>query len=235
MDLPLDAVTTKIASRRKRLLVADMDSTIVTAETLDELAGFAGLKEKIADITARAMNGELDFETALEARVALLAGRGADTLEQVWDRIELTPGARTLVATMSAHGAVTALVSGGFTFFTEKLRKQLGFTYDQANRLHVADGRLVGTVQKPVLDKHAKVNALNTYARAHNLTPDQAISVGDGANDLAMLQRAGIGVAYHARPMVRAAARVRINHGNLTSLLYLQGYRKSEFVTALLR
>ena len=132
---------------------------------------------------------------------------------------------------MSAHGAVTALVSGGFTFFTQKVREELGFTYDQANVLHVADGKLVGTVQKPVLDKQAKVAALNTYARAHNLTPDQAISVGDGANDRPMLKRAGIGVAYHAKPAVRAEARVRINHGDLTSLLYLQGYRKSEFVT----
>ena len=231
LDLPLDAVTTDIASRRKRLLVADMDSTIVTAETLDELADFAGVKEKVAGITARAMNGELDFEAALDERVALLTGLGTVTLQQSWERITFTPGARTLVATMSAHGAVTALVSGGFTFFTEKVREELGFTYDQANVLHVADGKLVGTVQKPVLDKQAKVTALNTYARAHNLTPDQAISVGDGANDLPMLKRAGIGVAYHAKPTVRAAARVQINHGDLTSLLYLQGYRKSEFVT----
>ena len=231
MGLPLDAVTTQTASRRKRLLVADMDSTIVTAETLDELADFAGLKQKIAGITARAMNGELDFEAALDERVTLLTGLGTVTLEQTWDRITFTPGARTLVATMSAHGAVTALVSGGFTFFTEKVREELGFTYDQANVLHVADGKLVGTVQKPVLDKQAKVAALNTYARAHNLTPDQAISVGDGANDLPMLKRAGIGVAYHAKPAVRTEARVRINHGDLTSLLYLQGYRKSEFVT----
>ena len=231
MGLPLDAVTTQIASRRKRLLVADMDSTIVTAETLDELADFAGLKQKIAAITARAMNGELDFEAALDERVTLLTGLGADTLEQTWNRITFTPGARTLVATMSAHGAVTALVSGGFTFFTRKVREELGFTYDRANVLHVADGRLVGTVQKPVLDKQAKTAALNTYAAAHDLTPDQVISVGDGANDLPMLKLAGIGVAYHAKPTVQAEARVRINHGDLTSLLYLQGYRKSEFVT----
>ena len=231
MDLPLDAVSTEIAHRRKQLLVADMDSTIVTAETLDELADFAGLKEKIADITARAMNGELDFEAALDARVALLAGLATDTLQQTWERIDFTPGARILVATMSAHGAVTALVSGGFTFFTQKVREELGFTYDQANVLHVADGKLVGTVEKPVLDKQAKVTALNRYADLHALTPDQAMSVGDGANDLPMLKLAGIGVAYHAKPTVQAQIRVRINKGDLTSLLYLQGYRKSEFVT----
>ncbi|MBX2829710.1 MAG: phosphoserine phosphatase SerB [Rhodospirillales bacterium] len=230
-ELEVDAVTQKIATRRKKLLIADMDSTIVTGETLDELAEFAGVKERVAAITARAMNGELDFEEALDERVGLLTGMSTAMLQEAWKTVEYTGGAKTLVKTMKANGAFVALVSGGFDFFTSAVRAELGFDYDQANVLIEDNGKLTGKVQKPVLDRQAKVDALENLSAEHGITPGDAIAVGDGANDLQMISIAGTGVAFHAKPSVREQARICINHGDLSALLYLQGYAKSDFVS----
>lgn len=227
---PLDLAAQAAEGRRKRLLVADMDSTIVTGETLDELADFVGLKERIAAITARAMNGELDFAAALRERVAMLEGLPAEALERTYDRIALTPGAATLVATMRAHGAVCALVSGGFRFFTSRVRDRVGFHLDQANELLIEGGRLTGHVAEPILDKDAKLATLRRLAAEHALPLSAALTVGDGANDLPMLQAAGLGVAFRAKPSVAAAARVHIEHADLTALLWLQGYTEEQQV-----
>ncbi|WP_439580558.1 phosphoserine phosphatase SerB [Elioraea sp.] len=227
---PVDLAAQPAEGRRKRLLVADMDSTIVTGETLDELADFAGLKGRIAAITARAMNGELDFAAALRERVAMLGGLSADALERTYERIALTPGAETLVATMRAHGAVCALVSGGFRFFTSRVRDRVGFDLDQANDLIVEGGRLAGRVAEPILDKDAKLATLRRLADAHALPLAATLAVGDGANDLPMLQAAGLGVAFRAKPSVAAAARVKIDHADLTALLWLQGYTDDDRV-----
>jgi phosphoserine phosphatase len=229
---PIDLAAQPAGGRRKRLLVADMDSTIVTGETLDELADFAGLKERIAAITARAMNGELDFAAALRERVAMLAGLPEEALERSYARIALTPGAETLVATMRAHGAVCALVSGGFRFFTARVRDRVGFHLDLANELVIQGGRLTGRVVEPILDKDAKLATLRRLAAAHGLTLDAALAVGDGANDLPMLHAAGLGVAFRAKPSVAAAARVRVDHADLTALLWLQGYTEAELAPA---
>lgn len=226
----IDLAAQAVAGRRKRLLVADMDSTIVTGETLDELADFAGLKERIAAITARAMNGELDFAAALRERVAMLAGLPAEALEGTYARIALTPGAETLVATMRAHGAVCALVSGGFRFFTARVRDRVGFHLDQANDLIVEGGRLTGRVAEPILDKDAKLATLHRLAAEQAVPLAATLTVGDGANDLPMLQAAGLGVAFRAKPSVAAAARVRIDHADLTALLWIQGYTEEEHV-----
>jgi phosphoserine phosphatase len=216
----VDAIATPAEGRRKRLLVADMDSTIVTAETLDELADFAGLKEPIAAITRRSMNGEIDFADALRERVAMLRGLRRDALEKTWQRVRLNDGARALVATMRAHGAVTALVSGGFTFFTSRVAALLGFDAHFANRL-LDDGEvLTGKVGEPILDRDAKLTTLRALAREHGLAPAETMAVGDGANDLAMLREAGLGVAFHAKPVVAAEARTRVDHGNLRALLF---------------
>lgn len=216
--------------RRKRLLVADMDSTIIQQECIDEIADFAGVKPHVAAITERAMRGELDFAAALRERVALLAGLGADVLEQVFtERIRLMPGARALVMTMRRNGAATALVSGGFDFFTSRVAALAGFESNQANVLEVADGRLAGTVREPILGREAKLAALDRLRRAHGLEQASTMAVGDGANDLAMLKAAGLGVAYRAKPIVAERAGAAIIHGDLTALLYLQGYTKSEF------
>jgi phosphoserine phosphatase len=228
--LPVDLVAQATAERRKLLLVADMDSTIVTGETLDELADFAGLKPHIAAITARAMNGELDFPTALRERVGLLKGLSADSLEKAYRRITLTGGARTLVATMRGHGAFTVLVSGGFRFFTTRVRELCGFDRDLANQLEIADGQLTGRVLDPILDRDTKLQTLVGVAGERRLPLSLTLAVGDGANDLAMIQAAGLGVAFHAKPVVAAAARVRIDHGDLTALLFAQGYRRDQFV-----
>lgn len=227
---PVDLVAQAAVGRRKRLLVADMDSTIVTGETLDELAGFAGLKERIAAITARAMNGELDFAAALRARVAMLEGLPEETLERTYARIALTPGAETLVATMRAHGAVCALVSGGFRYFTARIRDRVGFHLDQANDLIVENGRLTGRVAEPILDKDAKLATLRRLAAEHALPLGATLTVGDGANDLPMLQAAGLGVAFRAKPSVAAAARVRVDHADLTALLWIQGFSEKEMI-----
>lgn len=214
--------------RRKRLLIADMDSTVITSESLDELAAHAGLKDVIAAITAKAMRGELDFEAALTQRVEMLAGLAEATIAAVLEGIEITTGAAELVATMKANGAYCALVSGGFTPMTGAIRERLGFDEDRANRLEIADGALTGRVIPPILGRDAKRAALLELTASHGITPADAVAVGDGANDLAMLEAAGIGVAFHAKPAVREAAGFRIDHGDLTALLYLQGYRASE-------
>jgi phosphoserine phosphatase len=226
----VDALTTPVDGRRKRLLIADMDSTIVAGETLDELADFAGIKERIAAITARAMNGELDFKAALRERVAMLRGLPVDALEHTWQRIRLTPGARELVATMRAHGALTVLVSGGFSFFTSRVAALCGFERHQSNTL-LDDGTvLTGCVAEPILDRDTKLNTLISLAAERGLPLSTTLAVGDGANDLDMLQSAGLGVAFHAKPIVAAAARARVDHADLRALLYVQGYHGDEFV-----
>ena len=223
---PVDAVVTSVARRRKRLLLADMDSTIVTSETLDELAGLAGVGERVAAITARAMAGEIDFKAALQERVALLRGLRLDALERTWAATRFTPGARALVATMRAHGATAALVSGGFSYFTSRAAAALGFDLHRANVLLDDGAALLGTVQQPILDRDAKLATLR------ELTPDPAdcLAVGDGANDLLMIQAAGLGVAFHAKPIVAAAAAARVDHCGLEALLFVQGFRRAEFV-----
>ncbi len=229
--LGLDLVVQEAAGRRKRFLIADMDSTMIEQECIDELAAEIGIKDKIASITARAMNGEIAFEPALRERVGLLAGLGEDVVETVIaERITYVRGGRTLIATMRAAGAHTALVSGGFTVFTGPIGAALGFHESRANRLIARDGRLTGEVGEPILGAEAKVAALKEIAAAKGLTPAETIAVGDGANDLPMLQLAGTGVALHAKPTVAARAPHRIDGGDLTALLYIQGYRRDEFV-----
>jgi phosphoserine phosphatase len=225
---PIDAITVKTRGRRKGLLIADMDSTIITGETLDELASFAGLREKIAAITARAMNGELEFEAALRERVAMLKGLDIGALEKTWQRIELTPGARELVATMRAHNALTALVSGGFTFFTARVAAQLGFDIHRSNTLLDDGKKLTGTVAEPILGRDAKLSTLHELAAQRAVKMSATLAVGDGANDLAMLREAGLGIAFHAKPAVTQQIRARIDHGDLTALLYAQGYRAED-------
>lgn len=229
---PVDLIAQPLEGRRKRLLVADMESTIIRQEMLDELADLLDLKERIAAITWRAMNGEIDFKDALRERVGLLAGLPADALEQVSDRIELMPGAAELVGTMRAGGARCILVSGGFKYFTGLVRRRLGFDDDQANDLEVADGRLTGRPTEPILDKDAKLAALLREAGRRQIPIRATMAVGDGANDLPMLKAAGLGVAFHAKPVVAAEASARVDHGDLTALLYAQGYRRPEFRTA---
>ena len=226
---PVDAIATKARGRRKGLLVADMDSTIVTSETLDELAGYAGLKEKIAAITKRSMNGEIDFAEALRLRVSMLQGLGLDALEKTLAKTRLTPGARELVATMRAHNATTALVSGGFTYFTSRVAEMVGFHVHRANVLLDDGEKLTGEVGEPILDRDAKLETLRELAAARNLKLTATLAVGDGANDLAMIREAGLGVAYHAKPIVAAEARAQVRHGNLRALLFAQGYRATEF------
>ncbi|CAA7620636.1 Phosphoserine phosphatase [Candidatus Terasakiella magnetica] len=228
----VDVVAQASEGRRKRLLVADMDSTMVIGETLDELADFAGIKDHIAGITARAMNGEIGFEAALRERVGLLKGLSAECLQQTWDRIAFTPGAHALVRTMKKHGAFAVLVSGGFEFFTSKVRDACGFDIDIANVLKVEDGKLTGQVGDTIIGREAKLTTLNSYAAKLGITPELAVAVGDGANDLDMLRAAGLGVAFHAKPVVAAEARVRVDYGDLTALLYAQGYTDADFVTA---
>jgi phosphoserine phosphatase len=217
--------------RRKRLLIADMDSTIIGVECIDELADFAGLKAEVATITEAAMRGELDFESALIARVKLLEGLPAATLEECYaERVRLNPGAATLVRTMRALGAATALVSGGFSFFTERVAAAAGFDRHQANRLVVADGRLTGEVARPILGRQAKLAALQTISAAAGIASDAVLAVGDGANDADMVQAAGLGVAYHAKPALDAVADAWLRHSDLTALLALQGIGEQEWV-----
>ncbi|MDP7547860.1 MAG: phosphoserine phosphatase SerB [Alphaproteobacteria bacterium] len=216
-------------ARRRRLLVADMDSTIISTECIDEMADVSGQKAKVAAITERAMTGEIGFTEALRQRVRMLAGLTEADLQAVYDqRIRLNPGARELVATMRAHGAHTALVSGGFSFFTERVAAAAGFDYQQANRLQFAGGRLDGQVAEPILGPAEKLTALQSLARQQDLALSATLAVGDGANDLAMVKAAGLGVAYHGKPVLAQAAMARIDHGDLTALLYLQGYRAEQ-------
>jgi phosphoserine phosphatase len=225
----IDVAVQPARGRRKMLLIADLESTIIGQEMLDEMAELAGLGERVAPITARAMAGELDFATSLRKRVRLLENQPADLLERANRRMTLTAGARTLVRTMAAHGAYCALVSGGFSYFADQMIRACGFHEARANRLGVTDGRLTGQLDEPLLDQEAKLECLNSLAAARDLDLAFCCAVGDGANDTAMLGAAGLGVAYRGKPPARAAAGVCIDHGDLTALLYLQGYRKSEF------
>jgi phosphoserine phosphatase len=230
-DIAADINAVAMAGRRKKLLISDMESTIVSCECLDELAEIAGIKPQIAAITERAMRGEIEFAGALRERLSLLKGLPLAALEQVWrERVRLIPGARELVATMKANGARTLLVSGGFTYFSARVAEAAGFDEHQSNVL-LDDGKvLTGGVQEPILGREAKLAALERALAKLNLTAEDALAAGDGANDLAMIQRAGLGVAYHAKPVVAAAAGASIAHSDLTALLYLQGYRDDEIV-----
>ncbi len=229
-EIGVDLAIVPDENRRKRLLLADMDSTMIRQECIDELAREAGVGPQVAAITARAMNGELGFEGALRERVGLLVGLPENVIERVFaNRITMMPGGGILVATMKAHGARAALVSGGFTAFTAPVADKLGFDEHRANVLDIADGRLTGTVAEPILGRAAKVQALQEITARLGLIPADALAVGDGANDLWMLQAAGMGVALHAKPMVQAECALRVNHGDLTALLYLQGYSRDEF------
>ncbi len=230
-ETAVDVVVQPEAFRRKALLVADMDSTMIGQECVDELAEFAGLRDHIARITERAMRGEIEFESALRERVALLAGLRVQVIETILnERITPTSGARTLVATMRAHGAYTALVSGGFTLFAEPIAERLGFHEARANRLATEDGALTGAVLPPISGAKAKLDALEQLRDWRGLPREATLAVGDGANDLDMLGAAGLGVAFHAKPKVAAAAHARIDHADLTALLFAQGYRRADFV-----
>ena len=230
--LPLDLAVQPERGRRKKILIADMDSTMIDQECIDELAAEVGLKEHVSAITRRAMNGEIAFEPALRERVALLKGLPLAVIDKVIaERITLASGGRQLVATMRGHGAWTALVSGGFTLFTGPVAERLGFDEHQSNTL-LADGDvLAGVVADPVLGREAKAEALMVIAARLGVTPADALAVGDGANDLAMIGLAGMGVALHAKPTVAAQARFRVDHGDLTALLYLQGYSSADFAS----
>lgn len=230
-SMSVDLVVQPAEGRRKRVLLADMDSTVIGQECIDELADMAGVGAEVSAITERAMNGELDFEAALRARVALLEGLDAAVIDQVWaERITLTPGGHELVATMKAAGGHAALVSGGFTAFTTRVAKALRFDEHRANALPVENGRITGAVAKPILGRDAKVAALKEICARLSLQPADVMAVGDGANDLGMLRLAGAGVALHAKPVVAAEVERRIAFGDLTALLYLQGYAKTDFV-----
>lgn len=228
----IDLIIQPTAGRRKRMLLADMDSTMIRQECIDELAVVAGVGAHVAAITARAMNGELDFEAALIERVTVLRGLDQRVIDQVLhDRITYTPGGFELVATMKANGGYAALVSGGFTAFTTRVAAALGFDENRANTLLISNGKLTGDVARPILGRQAKVEALEQITARLGIAPAKVIAVGDGANDLGMLGAAGTGVALHAKPSVAAQCQVRVNHGDLSALLFLQGYARSEFVT----
>ena len=229
-DAPVDYCVQSAAHRRKRLLIADMDSTIIGCECLDELADFAGVKAEVSAITERAMRGEIGFDGALRERVGMLKGLPIDALERCYaERVRLNPGARTLVRTMAAHGARCALVSGGFSFFTSRVANAAGFHTDRANTLIEAAGVLTGEVGDPILGREAKLAALNKDAAALGIDLTETVAIGDGANDLAMINAAGLGVAYRAKPLVAAEADARIDHTDLTTLLYFQGYSAEDF------
>ena len=227
----VDVIVQPAAAREKKLLVADMDSTMITVECIDELADYAGIKAQIAEVTERAMRGELDFGAALDARVALLKDLEESAIDRcLAERVKLMPGAKALVRTMRARGATTILVSGGFTRFAEPVGVEIGFDRVIANVLEIGEARLTGTVTKPIVDSSTKETTLLNALAELGLAAEQSVAVGDGANDLAMIRQAGLGVAYHAKPIVAAAAGARIDHGDLTALLYAQGISRAEWV-----
>lgn len=230
-DISLDVVVQPAGERRKRLLVADMESTIIVNEMVDELANLLGIGAKVADITRRAMNGEIGFRPALQERAALLGGLEEQVLRDTRKLIRFTPGALTLVRTMHANGAVTALVSGGFQVYCKWVKKRAGFDYIRANKLLVSDGVVTGKVREPIMGREGKREAMEKIAKKHGIPIDDVLAVGDGANDLDMLQNAGLGVAFRAKPSVASVCEARIDRGDLTALLFLQGYRRDEFVT----
>ncbi|MEH6404915.1 MAG: phosphoserine phosphatase SerB [Sneathiella sp.] len=220
-----------VLHRKKMLLLADMDSTIITVECIDELADFAGIKDQVSAITEQAMNGELDFDDAFRARVAMLKGLDEKVLQQTFDeRVRLTPGAKTLIQTIKANGAYSALVSGGFTFFTNRIRAQIGFDMDDSNALIFDKGKLTGNAAEPILNSQAKLNNLNRLLEELDLDRAQSVAIGDGANDIPMIEAAGLGVSYHAKPKAAEAADAMIKFGDLTTLLYFQGYKREDFV-----
>ena len=233
IELPhIDINVVPAVNRRKKLLIADMDSTIIPVECIDELADFAGVKDRVADITERAMRGELDFEAAIDERVGLLRGLSEGVLQQCYDeRISLNPGAATLVRTMNALGAKTALVSGGFDFFTSRVGADAGFQVNQANHLEVTDGKLTGHVRRPILGQQAKLDALHHFCAEGGFAASDVIAVGDGANDRAMVEVAGLGVAFHAKPALAAVATAKLYHSDLTALLSLQGISAAEYAS----
>jgi phosphoserine phosphatase len=229
-DLPIDIVVQPVAARRKKLFLADMDSTMIRQECIDELADFAGLRARVAGITERAMRGEIEFEPALRERVALLKDLPVSAVDEVLaKRITPTPGGRELVMTMRANGAYTCLISGGFTLFTGAVAAMIGFQENRANQLGIENGKLTGEVIEPIVGRAAKLAALIELTESFDLDDIDTLVTGDGANDLGMIQAAGLGVAYHAKPAVAAAAAARIDYGDLTALLYMQGYRRDEF------
>ena len=228
--LPIDVNSVETNNRRKKLLIADMDSTMIHQECIDELGVMAGVGDQIKNITARAMQGELDFEGALKERVSLLRGLDQSVIAQLLrERITFMEGGKTLLATMKSNGAYAALVSGGFTAFTSHIAAELGFDENRANRLLIENGKLTGEVAMPILGQRAKVESLKRICRDRDISQDEVVAVGDGANDIPRVLEAGMGVALHAKPKVQEAAQIVINHGDLTALLYLQGYKKSEF------
>lgn len=230
--LPFDFAIQYETGRKKKLLISDMDSTIINQECLDEIADYANLKEKISAITERAMNGELDFKAALRERVGLLSGLSADVLQKVFENnITYMAGARELVQTMRKNGALCVLVSGGFTYFTERVAEAIGFNLNEANILEIENNHLTGKVKEPILDATSKLNALKFYTEQEGLHPAQTLAVGDGANDLPMIVEAGLGVAYMAKPKVKVAAPTKVDIANLKTLLYIQGYTDSEIVS----
>ena len=231
-ELPVDWALVPVEARRKKLLVADMDSTIINVECLDELADSAALKDEIAAITERAMRGELEYEPALRERVAKLKGLSVTTLQRCFDeRVRLNPGARTLTGTMAANGARCILVSGGFTYFTSRVAEAAGFHAERANTLLDDGVALTGGVVEPLLGRTAKLEALESEAQKIRATPADVLAIGDGANDLDMIKAAGLGIAYRAKPLVAAEADARIDHTSLETALFFQGYRRGEFVT----